>query len=120
MKLQNKGITLVSLVVTIVVLLIIATVTIRGIQGDGIIDRANEAKEKVGNLQIEEEIRFALLELQIKDETGAVTDKVEWLKSKLNAEVRVNEEGTLLILYKGYEIGVRSDYSSIQYIKVSD
>ncbi len=44
---NNKGITLTALVVTIIVLLILATISIVVFTGEnGIIDRANKAKEE--------------------------------------------------------------------------
>ena len=45
MKSKNKGITLVALILTIVILLILAVVTIRSIQGEGIISKAMKARE---------------------------------------------------------------------------
>ena len=53
---NNKGITLIALVITIVVLLILAGVTIAALSGDnGILTRAKEAKEKTIKAQQEEQ-----------------------------------------------------------------
>ena len=53
---KEKGITLIALVITIVVLLILAGVTIAALSGDnGILTRAKEAKEKTEQAQKEEE-----------------------------------------------------------------
>lgn len=41
---KEKGITLVALIITIIILLILASVTISSISGDGIIEKAKEAK----------------------------------------------------------------------------
>ena len=43
---QNKGITLVALIITIIVLLILAVVAIRTVSNDGIISHAKNAKDK--------------------------------------------------------------------------
>lgn len=51
MKLQEKGITLVALIITVVLLLIIAGVTINEIVGEGIIGKANEAKDNYESAQ---------------------------------------------------------------------
>ena len=40
----SKGITLVALIITIIILLILATVTIMSITGDGIISKSRQAK----------------------------------------------------------------------------
>ena len=53
---KEKGITLIALVITIVVLLILAGVTIAALSGDnGILTRAKEAQEKTEQAQKEEE-----------------------------------------------------------------
>ena len=41
---NNKGITLIALIITIVVLLVLASVAIAAIKGDGIISHAKNAK----------------------------------------------------------------------------
>ena len=52
---RNKGITLIALVVTIIVLLILAGVSINMLTGqNGILNRASEAKEKTEKSQKEE------------------------------------------------------------------
>jgi len=55
MKKQEKGITLVALIITIIVLLILAVVAIQEITGDGIITKAKNAAEKYQIGQIQEE-----------------------------------------------------------------
>ena len=59
---NNKGITLIALVVTIIVLLILAGVSINMLTGqNGILNRASEAKEKTENTQTEELVKFAIM-----------------------------------------------------------
>ena len=60
MKNNQKGITLVALVITIIVLLILAGVTIASLSGDnGILNRAKESKEANEREQVKELIRMA-------------------------------------------------------------
>lgn len=60
-KRRNKGITLIALVVTIIVLLILAGVTIATFTGEnGILNRANEAKEKNKQANAEEQVNLAV------------------------------------------------------------
>ena len=55
-KKKNKGVTLIALVITVIVLLILAGVTIAALSGDnGILTRAKEAKEKTEQAQQNEE-----------------------------------------------------------------
>ena len=58
----NKGITLIALVVTIVVLIILATVSINTVLGDnGIISRAQKARDSYSNSQKSEDEQMAVL-----------------------------------------------------------
>ena len=60
---EFKGITLIALVITIIVLLILAGVTIAALSGDnGILTRAKEAKEKTEQAQKEEEKTLSSME----------------------------------------------------------
>ncbi len=63
-----KGITLISLVITIIILIILAGISINLILGEnGLFTKAREAREKFLNAQAEEEAKIAELEMQIKD-----------------------------------------------------
>ncbi len=60
---KNGGITLIALVITIIVLLILAGVTIAALSGDnGILTRAKEAKEKTEQAQKDEEKTLSNME----------------------------------------------------------
>ena len=61
---KNKGITLIALVITIIVLLILAGVAIAMLSGEnGILKKAAEAKTKTENAQKQEEARLTDMEL---------------------------------------------------------
>ena len=51
---QQKGITLVALVITIIILLILAGISIATLQGSGLFDKTKEAKNASENAQIVE------------------------------------------------------------------
>jgi len=69
---KQRGITLVSLVVTIIVLIILAGVSISAIFGEnGIITIAKQAKENVELAQIEEQTELNELYTQIESEGGS-------------------------------------------------
>ena len=62
-KRNTKGITLIALVITIIVLLILAAVTINALSGDnGILKRASEAKNSTGISKEEESVKVAVAE----------------------------------------------------------
>ena len=61
-KKNARGITLIALVITIIVLLILAGVTIAALSGDnGILKRATQAKTKTGKESAEEQIKLAIM-----------------------------------------------------------
>ena len=70
----NKGITLIALVITIIVLLILAGVTIATLTGDnGILTKAQNSKEKNAQKTVEEQINLAVQASRINE--GLVIDK---------------------------------------------
>ena len=61
-KENNRGITLIALVITIIVLLILAGVTIATLTGgNGILTRATEAKNKTEEAQEKEGVEIAVI-----------------------------------------------------------
>ena len=73
---EMKGITLVALVVTIVVLLILAGVSINSVLGEnGIIIKAKEAAEKTAEAQEREMIERNLLEQELENSLATPTPK---------------------------------------------
>lgn len=73
---KNRAITLIALVVTIVILLILAGVTIATLTGEnGILTRAIEAKNKTKNLQAEELSSISQLENEIQQQKDDGFDK---------------------------------------------
>ena len=84
-KLKNeRGITLVALVITIIVLLILAGVTLSMVMGDsGIFGKANSAKEKTQLSNAEETIKLAVLENQVKSVSGDAALTNDQLKEEI-------------------------------------
>ena len=109
-KKTNKGITLIALVITIVVLLILAGVTISAVSGDnGILTRAADSKEKTEIADIKEELQRKILEEQITND-GDLTETA--LETILTSKGTLSDETDILDrklkTTKGnYEIPVR-------------
>ena len=77
----NKGITLIALVITIIVLLILAGVTIATLTGDnGILTKAQSAKTQNDKATVKEKVDLAIA--ASLDETGKIN--LEQLKTNLN------------------------------------
>ena len=67
---QTKGITLIALIITIIVLLILAMVSIRLIMNAGIIGKAQTATETYGIEEEKEQIKLAYADYQMAKESG--------------------------------------------------
>lgn len=71
---DKRGITLIALVITIIILLILAGVTIVSLTGeDGLIIRARRAKEETEKAELLEKIQMDILENQVENNGGTVT-----------------------------------------------
>ena len=123
-KKSNTGITLITLVVTIVVLSILAGVSINTVVGDdGIIQKAKEAAETTRRASAEEEMNRLVLEYELAKSDENFED---FLQEKIN-EGRINGatdngDGTVTITKKvegkDYTITVTKPSSSAQSIKI--
>ena len=121
---EMKGITLVALVVTIVVLLILAGVSINTVLGDdGIIKKAKEAAETTKRVSAEEEMNRLVLEYQLAKSDENFED---FLQEKIN-EGRINGatdngDGTITITKKvegkDYTITVKKPVAPTPSVKV--
>ena len=86
---RNKGITLIALVVTIIVLLILAGVSINMLTGEnGILNRASEAKQNTGTAQTEELVKLSVTDA-LTQGLGSLTDAN--LKTALNNNIGVGK-----------------------------
>ena len=82
---RNKGITLIALVVTIIVLLILAGISITMLTGqNGILNRTNEAQEKTKVAQIDEIVKVSVINAASQGQ-GNLTDLN--LKKALNNNI---------------------------------
>ena len=89
-KEKNKGITIVALIVTIIVLLILAGVTLATLSGDnGILTKAKTAKEEYKKAQYEEAINFA--KLQAHTEQGKYKIDAEAFLKRVREILQKNE-----------------------------
>ena len=93
---KENGVTLVALVITIIVLLILAGVTLAMVMGDsGIFSKANEASEQTNIASAKDAVRLATLEAvtdQYDTQTGAVTSANEITSA--NVVTKVNAKLT--------------------------
>ena len=121
---EMKGITLVALVITIVVLLILAGVSINTVLGDdGIIKKAKEAAEATKRASAEEEMNRLVLEYQLasNDETLESFLQEKVTEGRID-DVTDNGDGTITITKKlegkDYTITVKKPAASTPSVKV--
>ena len=106
---STKGITLISLVVTIIILLILAGVTIATLMGDnGLINKAKDAKIKTEIAGIKEEIQTDILGKQAENNGNISDDSLKAILEKygtLSEEEKLTDK-TLTTTKGSYEIKV--------------
>ena len=124
LKKTEKGITLVALVVTIVVLLILAGVSINTVLGDdGIIQKAKEKAEATKQASAEEEMNRLVLEYQLakNDETLESFLQEKVTEGRIDG-VTDNGDGTITITKKvegkDYTITVKKPVAPTPSVKV--
>lgn len=93
---KNKGITLIALVITIIVLLILAGVSIATLTGDnGILNQANSTKTETTHSKIYEAMKLeATSYLTEKNAGGFDGALIEYLKRDTNKPI-INDEGVI-------------------------
>ena len=106
---KAKGITLISLVITIIILLILAGVTLSLTLGDnGIITQAQKAKEAQEIAAIKEEFQLAILDKELeKGGTGLTQEELEEIAGNYG---ELQEDGNTIKTDDGYEIKIDEIY----------
>lgn len=115
MKTNQKGITLIALVITIIVLLILAGVSIAMLTGEnGILTRTKEAKISQIEGQVREEINLAVQAAKMFAEQKAVETDSGFLAEEQEAAI-VDEMEKDLTTTKGYEVTAGEGAVNITY-----
>ena len=111
---QNNGITLIALVITVIILLILAGVTIAGLTGEkGIIKEAKTAAELTELASLEEQVELAIIKAEQKHRNPSLNDVIEELKNHkvISKDDQVDTETGAIKTDAGYEIkGKLDDY----------
>lgn len=98
MKKKSEGITLIALVITIIILLILAGISIATLTNTGLFGKAKEAKQKAQNAKIDEEIKLSEYENSIITTRNSEENKEsEYIKS-LNFSVIAEKNKITLTL----------------------
>ena len=111
---NKKGITLIALVVTVVVLIILAGVSINAVLGDnGIIKKANQAASVTKEAEVKEAINRTILEFYLTDDYETLEDflKAKVTEGKIDS-VTKNADGTLTVKKGEYSVTVENKTNS--------
>lgn len=115
MKQKNKakGITLIALVITIIVLLILAGVSITTLTGEnGILNKSSEAKEENNQAATKEQINLAIMSSFDKD--GKFNrDKFKEEIGKMGGTIVSEDENTIVVKLDGYQATIDAKIGKI-------
>ena len=82
---QSKGITLIALIITIIILLILAGVTITMLTGDnGILKQATNARETNDKSEFEEQVKLAVMASRVNDTASINLETLDEDTNKMN------------------------------------
>ena len=120
---SNSAITLIALIITIIVLLILAGVTLNMVMGEnGLFGKANNAKNKTEVAQYEEELRMCVLEMQTEEASSGRTFNMNTIKNNLDTYTQKLEDETIewkekeieepTGIYKGYNFYIDKKYGA--------
>ena len=120
---SNTAITLIALIITIIVLLILAGVTLNMVMGEnGIFGKANNAKNKTEVAQYEEELRMCVLELQTEEASNGRIFNMDTIRDNLDTYTQKLENETIewkekdieepTGIYKGYNFYIDKKYGA--------
>ena len=98
MKKETKGITLVALVITIVILLILATISIQALTQTGLFENANKAKLENKRGQIKEWLSLNLMETQSENYNKTDLEILEIAREKTEKSENFKKLGKSIIV----------------------
>lgn len=90
---KNKGITLIALIITIIVLLILAGISIATLTGEnGILTKASKAKEKTKQENGAEVIKLAINEMLIEKKSQLEDLTIDYIGDHIHEKLRIEKE----------------------------
>lgn len=107
---ENKGVTLVALVITIIVLLILAGVTLSMVMGDsGIFSKANKASTDTAVSSARDAVRLAALEVT----TGSYDDNGTYSSTAYDSTITITDVATAVQAINKQLEGTGEKYSLV-------
>ena len=107
LKNKSKGITLVALVITIIILLILAGISISALTNTGIFGKAKDAKQKSANAELDQNTKLDSYEEEISNylpqDVKQAIKKEKPLSTDKNTEI-VDEKGNKIVIPAGFKV----------------
>lgn len=122
---KNKGITLIALVITIIVLLILAGISIATLTGDsGILKEASKAKEETKLGEVKEKVNLMILDYRMEKVDDTNLKLLEYFERKKDKgeieDVIENQEGNIEVTIDGYIVVIDQETLTIIDIRDAD
>ena len=113
---KNKGITLVALVITIVILLILAGISISTLTNTGIFQKAKDAKKASENAEKEQRETLGEYEKELNKQTAQelTENKINTVLSKTENTVLKDKNGNVFTLPAGFKVVVNDDTGNVK------
>lgn len=113
-KKETHGITLIALIITIIVLLILAGISIATLTGEnGILTKAKDATEKTTEAEVKEKIGLLLAEYQLEKVEQPNLNILEYFEQKKEKgevdSVKDNQDGTIKVGLDGYIVTINTN-----------
>ena len=107
LKNKNKGITLVALVITIIILLILAGISISALTNTGIFQKAKDAKQKSADAELDQNTKLDSYEEEISNylpqDVKQAIKKGKPLSTDKNTEI-ADEKGNKIVIPAGFKV----------------
>ncbi len=115
---EKKGITLIALVITIIVLLILAGVSISAIQGeDGIISSAQESVDKNKNEGIKEQIKLELNDKKIEKKEALTDEEIKEIIESFDKDGEI-KDNTYIETEDGQKVDITDLYEVVLGVEI--
>ena len=117
-KFQNKGITLIALIITIIVLLILAGVSIATLTGEnGLITRAGDAEYETEKAQLKENLQIealSSLDTNGKFDIGKCEENIRNNLKIPSEQIAHSSDGTIIVSQNDYSFEITKDGEVIE------
>ena len=119
-----RGITLVALIITIIILLILAGVAISSLTENGLFEKAKLAKEKQNESKVKEKVQLLLSEYEIESASNKELKLIDYFYEKEDSKeidsVEDKKDGTIGIIIEGYSFIIDMENRTIIDIKINN